>query len=91
MFAACGTIHPRYCLLVTWMRWNISSTSSRLPAGNILGVLYHKLLTQSSAPEDGGIYRPKRAELIGIINNPLLLHVVGFLNYYMHGQTNIEH
>ena len=35
--------------------------------------------TQSSAPEDGRDYRPKHVELTGIINKPLLLHVVGCL------------
>jgi len=39
-----------------------------LPAGNIAGALYHKLWTQSSAPEDGRNYRPKHVELIVIIN-----------------------
>ena len=33
--------------------------------------------TQSSAPEDGRIQLPKHVELIGIINKPLLLHLVG--------------
>ena len=32
--------------------------------------------TQSSAPEDGRDQRSKHVELIGIINKPLLLHVV---------------
>jgi len=51
-----------------------------LPAGTIVGALYHKLLTQSSAaPEDGRNYRPKHVELIGFINKPLLLHLVGCL------------
>ena len=35
--------------------------------------------TQSSAPEDGLNYRQKHVELIGIINKPLLLHLVGCL------------
>ena len=35
--------------------------------------------TQSSAPEDGQNNCPKRAELTGIINNPLLLHLVDCL------------
>jgi hypothetical protein len=52
-----------------------------LPAGSIVGALHHKLLTQSSFPEDGGNYRPKYVELIGIINKPLLLHLVGCLYY----------
>jgi len=37
--------------------------------------------TQSSVPEDGRNHRLKYAELIGIINKPLLLHLVGFLYY----------
>jgi hypothetical protein len=52
-----------------------------LPAGSIVGALYHKLSTQSSAPEDGRIYRPKHVEPIGIINKPLLLYLVGCLCY----------
>ena len=30
-----------------------------------------------SVPEDGRDYRPKHVALIGIINKPLLLHLVG--------------
>jgi hypothetical protein len=37
--------------------------------------------TQSSAPEDGQNNFPKHVELIGIINKPLLLHLVGCLYY----------
>ena len=33
--------------------------------------------TQSSAHEDGRDQHPKRVELIGIINKPLFLHLVG--------------
>ena len=33
--------------------------------------------TQSNAPEDGRDQRPKHVELIGIINKPLLLLIVG--------------
>ena len=33
--------------------------------------------TQTSAPEDGRGQRPKHVELIGIINKPLLLQLVG--------------
>jgi len=38
--------------------------------------------TQSSAPEDGRDQRPKRVELMGIINKPLLLHLVSFYIIY---------
>ena len=37
--------------------------------------------TQSSAPEDGQNNCLKHVELIGIINKPLLLHLVGCLYY----------
>jgi hypothetical protein len=37
--------------------------------------------TQSSAPEDGKKNCPKHVELNGIINKPLLLHLVGCLYY----------
>ena len=49
----------------------------RPPAGHIVGALYHK----SSAPEDGQNNYPKNVELTGIINKPLLLHLVGCLYY----------
>ena len=38
--------------------------------------------TESSAPEDGRDHRPKHVELIGIINKPLLLLLVGVYNIY---------
>ena len=37
--------------------------------------------TQSGAPEDGQNNWPKHVELTGIINKPLLLHLVGCLYY----------
>ena len=37
--------------------------------------------TQSCAPEDGQNNSPKHVELTGIINKPLLLHLVGLLYY----------
>ena len=36
---------------------------------------------KSSAPEDGQNNCPKHVELTGIINKPLLLHLVGCLYY----------
>ena len=38
-------------------------------------------VTQSSAPEVGQNNFPKHVELTGIINKPLLLHLVGCLYY----------
>ena len=60
-----------------------------LPAGSIVRALYHKLKTQSSAPEDGRNYRPKEVELIEIINKPLLLHLVGYLYYWQMGYNSV--
>jgi hypothetical protein len=37
--------------------------------------------TQSSVPEDGKNNCPKHVEVTGIINMPLLLHLVGCLYY----------
>jgi hypothetical protein len=53
--------------------------SCRPPADKIVGAL--SCNTQSSAPEEGQNNCPKRVELIGIINKPLLLHLVGCLCY----------
>jgi len=39
--------------------------------------------TPSSTPEDGRDQPPKRVELIGIINKPLVLHVVGVYIIYI--------
>jgi hypothetical protein len=61
------------------------------PAGSIAGELYHKLQTQSSAPEDGWIYFPKHAELIEIINKLLLLLLVGCLYYCINDARSHKH
>ena len=40
--------------------------------------------TLSSAPEDGRDQRPKHVKLIGIINKPLLLHLVSvYIIYFL--------
>ena len=46
--------------------------------------------TQSSAPEDGRNHRPKYVELIGIINKPSLLHLVGCL-CYLYQRCAVKH
>jgi hypothetical protein len=45
--------------------------------------------TQSSAPEDRRDQRPKHVELTGIINKPLLLHLVGCL-YYLYQLCTVK-
>ena len=46
--------------------------------------------TQSSAPEDGRDQSPKHVELIGIINKPLLLHIVGVYIIYFRKTLNVS-
>ena len=62
-------------------------TSTMLPAGGrpATSWVYYTAScnTQSSAPEDGQNNYPKHVQLTGIINKPLLLHLVGCL-YYLH-------
>ena len=43
--------------------------------------LWYKAPTMLPAPEDGQNNCPKHVELVGIINKPLLLHLVGCLYY----------
>ena len=45
------------------------------------GCIIPQAVIQSSAPEDGKNNYPKHVELTGIINKPLLLHLVGCLCY----------
>ena len=60
---ACGIIYPRCCwpAVRPATSWVHYTTSCN---------------TQSSTPEDRRDHRPKHVELIGIINKPLLLHLV---------------
>ena len=53
IFTVSGNVHPNYCLLV----------SAWTPAGSNLGEHYRILQIQSSVPDDGRKYRPKRVEL----------------------------
>ena len=55
-----------------------------LPAGRPTKSWVHYTTScdiQSSVPEDGQNNCPKHVELTGIINKPLLLHLVGCLYY----------
>ena len=63
---ACGIMHPRCCRRPPVTSWVQNTTTCN---------------TQSSAPEDGQNNCPKYVELTGIINKPLLLHLVGCLYY----------
>jgi len=49
--------------------------------------------TQSIAPDDGQNNCPKHTELTGIINKPLLLHLVGclyYLYFFLHLLNNLN-
>ena len=77
---ASGIMHRRCCRPVAWKR---RKTASRLPACIIPAHCTTSCNAQSSAPEDGRDQRPKQVELIGIINKPLLLHLVGVYIIYI--------
>ena len=47
--------------------------------------------TQSSVLEDGQNNCPKHVELTGIINKPLLLHLVGCLYYCINDVRSYKH
>ena len=61
------------------------NAATMLPAGGRQhrggSIIPQALNTQSSVPEDGQNNCTKHVELTGIINNPLLLHLVGCLYY----------
>ena len=50
---------------------------------------YNAQCTQSSDPEDGQNNCPKHVVLTGIINKPLLLHLVG-CPYYVHQLCTVK-
>ena len=68
MFTACGIMHP-----------------TMLPAGGrpATSCMHYTASCNilSSVPEEGQNNCPKHVELTGIINKPLLLHLVGCLYY----------
>ena len=71
---ACGIRHPRCCRPEAGTSWVHYTTSCN---------------TQSSAPEDGQNNCPKHVVLTGIINKPLLLHLVGCL-YYLYQWCTVK-
>jgi len=64
---ACGIMNPRCCRPVAGWQHR--------------GCIIPQAVTQSGAPEDEQNNCPKNVELTGIINKPLLLHLVGCLYY----------
>ena len=62
------------------MRYSTDDVAGRWPATSSV---HHTTScnTQSSIPEDGQNNWPNHVELTGIINKPLLLHLVGCLYY----------
>ena len=73
---ACGIMHlPRFAGLWPATSWGVHYTTT--------------CNTQSSAPEDGQNNFPKLVELTGIINKPLLLHLVGSL-YYLYQRCTVK-
>ena len=76
------------CVLQLWY-----NATTMLPAGHRLAISWVHYTTscntQSSAPEDGKNNCPKHVELTGIINKPLLLHLVGCL-YYLNQRCTVK-
>ena len=68
---ACGIKHLRCCRPVAGRQHRGYITRTRTTSCN----------TQSTAPEDEQNNCPEHVELTGIIKKPLMLHLVGCLNY----------
>ena len=66
--------------LINYYTLNLYSTATGRPATSWVHYTT-SCNTQSSDPEDGQNNWPKHVELTGIINKPLLLHLVGCLYY----------
>ena len=76
MFTTCDIVHSRCCRPVA------GNTDTAAGLQQCRCVVPKAVYTvKKSAPEDGRNHRPKLAELIGIVNKPLLLHLVGCLHY----------
>jgi hypothetical protein len=82
---AVWVIMHKICLQVAWMREH--PHPSYRPTTWVHYTSNRK--TQSSAPEDGQNNYPKHVELTGIINKPLLLHLVGCL-YYLYQWSTVK-
>jgi hypothetical protein len=80
---ACGIIHPRCSRPVAGRQLRGCIVPQSVPPDNIVVHYTTTCNTQSSAPEDGQNNCPKH-ELIGIINKPLLLQLVGCLLFIFH-------
>jgi hypothetical protein len=78
----CGSMSQYGMCTVCWAEHDVAG---RPPAGHRPATSWvhckTSCNTQSSVPEDGKNNCPKHVELTGIINKPLLLHLVGFLYY----------
>ena len=66
-------------------------SAAQLPAGIIPVHYTTSCNTQSSAPEDGRDKCPKHVGLIGIINKPLLLHLVGIYIIYINDARSYKY
>jgi len=66
---------------VSYSLWYNAPTMLPATGRQHRGCIIPQVKTQSSAPEDGQNNFPKHVELNGIINQPLLLNLVGCLYY----------
>ena len=75
---ACGIMHPRCCRPVAWKLCFQANGQQHC------GCIIPQAVTQSLVLlKMGVIQHPKHVELIGIINKPLLLHLVGVYIIYI--------
>ena len=74
--------------LINYYTLNLYSTATGRPATSWVHYTT-SCNTQSSDPEDGQNNCPKHVELTGIINKPLLLHLVGCL-YYLYQWCTVK-
>jgi hypothetical protein len=70
---------------------SLKASASRPPAGIIPVHYTTNCNTQSCAHEDKRDHRPKHVELFGIINKPLLLHLVGVYIIYINDARSIKY
>jgi len=66
---------------VCYSLWHNAATMLSVTGREHRGCIIPQAVTQSSVPEDGQNNCLKYVELTGIINKPLLLHLVGCLHY----------
>ena len=82
-------LRSRDCVYSLWYNAPTMLPAGYRPAAS--SVHYTTSCNTVCAPQDGRNYRPKLVELIGIVNKPLLLHLVGCLYYRISDARSFKH